>query len=62
MKALSIFIIYKICHLDCHCDTIAAVCDGCHSRGRTTLIQFGAPDYVILIVSLGVEVDNQAFD
>ena len=31
MKVLSIFLIYRICHLECHFNTIVAVCDRCHA-------------------------------
>ena len=31
VKILSIFMIYRICHLDCHFNTIVAVCDGCRA-------------------------------
>ena len=31
LKVLSIFLIYRICDLECHCNTILAVCDGCHA-------------------------------
>ena len=31
VKVLSIFLIYRIWHLECHFNTIVAVCDGCHA-------------------------------
>ena len=31
VKVLSIFVIYRICRLECHISTIAAVCDRCHA-------------------------------
>ena len=38
VKVLQIFVIYRICHLKCHFDTIVAVCDGCHAWGRQCLL------------------------
>ena len=31
VMVLSIFLIHRICHLECHFNTIVAVCDGCHA-------------------------------
>ena len=31
VKVLSILLIYRICHSECHFNTIVAVYDGCHT-------------------------------
>ena len=31
VKVLSSFVIYRICHLEGHYNTIVAVCGGCHA-------------------------------
>ena len=31
VEVLSVLIIYKICHIDCHFNTTVAVCDECHA-------------------------------
>ena len=38
VKVLSIFLIYRICLLEYHFNTIVPVCDGCHARGRQRLL------------------------
>ena len=38
VKVLSIFIIYRICHLECHFNIIVAICEGCHAWGRQRLL------------------------
>ena len=31
VKVLSIFMKFRICRLECHFNTIVAVCNGCHA-------------------------------
>ena len=38
VEVFSVFIMYRICHLECHFITIVSVCDGCHARGRQRLL------------------------
>ena len=49
MNVLSTFVIYRICHLECHFNAIVAVCDGCHARGRQRLL---SPEH-LLVLSAG---------
>ena len=48
MKVLSIFLIYRICHLECHFNTIVAVCDGCHALGRQRLLN---SEYLVVLLA-----------
>ena len=38
MKVLSIFVIYRICHLECRFNAIVAVGNVCHACGRQQLL------------------------
>ena len=49
-EVLSVSIIYRTCHFECHFNTITAVCDVCHAcMEKTIYTQFGAPLCVVMI-------------
>ena len=45
-EGFSIFVIYRIYHLECHFNNIVGVCDGCHTCGRQRLI---SPEHLVLL-------------
>ena len=46
VEVLSVFIIYRVCHLECHLNTIVAVWDGCHAWGKHHLLN---AEYLVVL-------------